>query len=252
MFWMCNNSDFSIYSLSSDNYTILTYKKVRHKIDSHTYISEQQTTNQRPHIQEKTKLHMQLQKKTRYAILVNDMLNDFIHGKLKSDRARQIIPKLGTLLDTARQKGVPIFYCNDEHDISDPELKLWGPHAIKYTEGSKVINELEPKPTDYIIPKRSYGSFDNTDLDILLRSTYGGYGANTLIITGIHTHICVKHTTYGGFIRGYDIIIPEDAVTAFTEENHKSGLQYMVENYGITIKQTSQLISELQGWFTYN
>jgi nicotinamidase-related amidase len=117
---------------------------------------------------------------------------------------------------------------------------------MKYTEGSKVIHELEPRPTDYIIPKRSYGSFDNTNLDTLLRSIYEGRGANTLIITGIHTHICVKHTTYGGFIRGYDIIIPEDAVTAFTEENHKSGLQYIKENYGVTIKQTSQIIDDLR------
>lgn len=191
-------------------------------------------------------MHKQQQQKTRYAILVNDMLNDFIHGNLRSFRASQIIPKLRTLLDTARQRGILIFYCNDEHDISDPELKLWGPHAMKYTEGSKVIHELEPRPTDYIIPKRSYGSFDNTNLDTLLRSIYEGRGANTLIITGIHTHICVKHTTYGGFIRGYDIIIPEDAVTAFTEENHKSGLQYIKENYGVTIKQTSQIIDDLR------
>ncbi|MGH9951365.1 MAG: cysteine hydrolase family protein, partial [Nitrososphaeraceae archaeon] len=24
-----------------------------------------------------------------------------------------------------------------------------------------------------------------------------------MIITGIHTHICIKHTSYGAFIKGY-------------------------------------------------
>jgi nicotinamidase-related amidase len=183
---------------------------------------------------------------TRYAVLVNDMLDDFVHGKLRSNRASHIIPKLKALLEAARKKDIPIFYCNDEHEISDPELKIWGPHAIKFTPGSKVIHELEPRSTDFMVPKRSYGSFDNTNLDNLLRGVYEGQGANTLIITGIHTHICVKHTAYGGFIRGFNMIIPEDSVTAFTEENHKSGLQYINENYGATIKRTSTLLNELK------
>jgi nicotinamidase-related amidase len=172
------------------------------------------------------------------------MLNDFVHGKLRA--TSHIIPKLKALLEAARKKNIPIFYCNDEHEISDPELKIWGPHAIKFNPGSKVIHELEPRSTDFMVPKRSYGSFDNTNLDNLLRSVYEGQGTNTLIITGIHTHICVKHTAYGGFIRGFNMIILKDSVTAFTEENHKSGLQYIKENYGTTIKRTSTLLNELK------
>ena len=41
------------------------------------------------------------------------------------------------------------------------------------------------------------------------------------------------------------MIIPEDSVTAFTEENHKSGLQ-SIKNYGATIKRTSTLLNELK------
>jgi nicotinamidase-related amidase len=201
-----------------------------------------------PPADRKTSVRVGQRYETRYAVLVNDMLNDFVHGKLRSNRASHIIPKLRALLDAARERDIPIFYCNDEHEISDPELKIWGPHAIKLTPGSKVIHELEPRSTDYVVPKRSYGSFDNTNLDKLLRSIYEGQGANTLIITGIHTHICVKHTAYGGFIRGFNMIIPEDSVTAFTEENHKSGLQYIKENYGATIKRTSQLLKELKSY----
>jgi hypothetical protein len=35
----------------------------------------------------------------RYAVLVTDMLNDFIYGELKSRRAKAIIPKVKLLLD---------------------------------------------------------------------------------------------------------------------------------------------------------
>ena len=103
----------------------------------------------------------QISRKTRYVILVNDMLNDFIHGKLKSARVAQIIPKIGLLLEKARQKDIPIFYCNDEHLSTDKyELKLWGEHAMKGTKGARVIDELKPASNDYIVPKRRYSSFD--------------------------------------------------------------------------------------------
>lgn len=181
----------------------------------------------------------------RIAILVNDMLNDFIYGDLKSDRASKIITQIRDLVSVARKKDVPVFYCNDEHVEDDPELKIWGPHAMKGTNGSKVIRELEPAQQDHVVPKRFYGSFDSTDLDALLKELYEGKGVNTLIIAGIHTHICIKHTAYGAFIRGYNIIIPEDAVSAFTREDHESGLSYIKNNYGAQIKRSSEILNNL-------
>ncbi len=181
----------------------------------------------------------------RYAILVNDMLDDFIHGSLRSERAEDIIPQIRLLLNIAKQRKIPIFYCNDEHLQIDPEIRLWGEHAMKGTKGANVIKELEPSLDDHIIPKRAYGSFDGTNLDGLLKSTYMGKGANTLIITGIHTHICVKHTAYGAFIRGYNIIIAEDGVNAFTKKDHHEGLEYIRNNYGASIEKVSDIIKVL-------
>lgn len=181
----------------------------------------------------------------RIAILVNDMVTDFIKGALKSDRASKIISSIKDLICVARTKGIPVFYCNDEHLESDPELKIWGPHSMKGTEGSKVIPELKPEPRDHVVPKRFYNSFDSTSLDTLLKESYNGKGITTLIITGIHTHICVKHTSYGAFIRGYNIVIPEDAVNAFTKEDHESGLSYIKNNYGAQIMRTSEIIKKL-------
>ena len=184
--------------------------------------------------------------KTRYVILVNDMLNDFIHGKLKSARAAQIIPKISSLLEKARQKGIPIFYCNDEHLPTDKyELKLWGEHAMKGTEGAQVIDELKPASNDYIVPKRRYSSFDETSLDSLLQNIYEGKGADAIIMTGVHTHICIEHTAYDAFVRGFGIIVAEDGVQAFTAEDHQAGLDYMKLNYGASIEPVSNIIKNL-------
>lgn len=179
----------------------------------------------------------------RYAILVVDMLNDFVHGKLKSARAKRIIPNIQALLDAARKKGVPVFFCSDEHlPIDTYEMKIWGPHAMKGTEGAMVIKELTPAKEDFVVPKRAYSAFDGTGLDKALKGIYGGRGANAVIITGLHTNICDRHTAYDAFVRGFDIIIAEDGVDALTEEDHVSGLQYMKQVYGAKVKKVSEII----------
>ena len=198
------------------------------------------------HNNKNTVLHGNYKRKPRYAILVNEMLNDFIHGKLKCDRAAQIIPKIKLLLERARQMDIPIYYCNDEHLSNDTyELRLWGPHAMKDTDGAKVIDELRPSANDYIVPKRRYSSFDGTSLDSSLEGTYNGKGVDTIVMTGVHTHICVKHTVYDAFVRGYNVIVAEDGVEAFTGEDHVAGLKYMKQNYGAKIEKVSDILKSI-------
>lgn len=207
---------------------------------------------------------IQSQNLKRPAVLVIDMLNDFVKGKLKCDRATRIIPNVKQLLENARERQIPIFYCNDEHlPIDTYEMKLWGPHAMKGTEGAKMIDELKPsdgnktedmtkkkiKTTEeYVIPKRTYSAFDGTGLDKALRGIYDGKGADTLIITGLHTNICDRHTCYDAFVRGFNIIVPEDGVEAFTEEEHKSGLEYMKRVYGAKIKKVGDIINSFSSF----
>ena len=200
-------------------------------------MSEQSTTNQST-----SGAHIE----SRYAILVVDMLNDFVHGKLKCERAQRIIPNIKLLLDSARKRNILTFYCSEEHLLIDTyEMKLCGPHAMKGTEGAKVIEELIPSESDYIIPKRAYSAFDGTGLDKALKGVYNGKGADTIIITGMHTHICDRHTAYDAFVRGLDIIVPEDGVDAFTENDHVLGLDYMKKVYGAKVRKVSNIISSL-------
>ena len=84
--------------------------------------------------------------KNKTAILVVDMLNDFVTGALKCDRGLAIVPKTAELLDSARKNGIPVIFSNDAHLKGiDHELKLWGDHAIAGTKGAEVI----PEPVSY-------------------------------------------------------------------------------------------------------
>jgi nicotinamidase-related amidase len=52
---------------------------------------------------------------SRMAVLVLDMLNDFVTGDLKTDRAAGIIKPIQSLVEAARAHGVPVIYSNDAH-----------------------------------------------------------------------------------------------------------------------------------------
>ena len=176
------------------------------------------------------------------AVIIIDMLNDFVTGDLKCERAEKIIPNLKRLIEAARNKEIPVIYTNDAHYPQDFEVtRRWGAHAIKGTPGAEVIPELKPTEKDYIIEKRTYSGFFETGLDPLLRSL----GIETVILGGLHTHICVRHTAADAFFRGYKIIIVRDGVESFTEKDHVEGLKYLQDIYGAEIKTVDEIIQEL-------
>lgn len=172
------------------------------------------------------------------AVIVIDMLEDFVSGPLKNERAKRIIPHIAALLDYARRHDWTVVYANDAHLPGDPEEKVWGPHALAGTPGARVIHALKPHVTDFVLGKRTYSAFYETGLDLLLREK----GINTVIITGQHTHICVRHASADAFARNYSIIIPEDGVESFSDEDHTGGLAYLKTCYGVKIVRTRDLL----------
>jgi len=177
------------------------------------------------------------------AIVLVDMVNDFVTGALECERAERIIPRLQTLLAEARTAGVPVIYVNDAHLEKDFEMELWGEHAMKGSEGADIIPELAPADGDYVLEKRTYSAFYDTGLDQLLRSLE----AETLYITGLHTNMCCRHTSADAYFRGYDLVALSDGCEAFTEEAHEQGLEYLETVYGAEITDVDAVVSAWRG-----
>jgi nicotinamidase-related amidase len=175
------------------------------------------------------------------AVIVLDMLNDFVTGAIAADRAERIVPTLrDDLLPAARENGVRVIYANDAHRPEDTELEVWGDHAMRGTEGAEVIAELTPDEDDDVFEKRFYDAFYATGLDEHLRSL----GVDRVVVAGLHTNMCARHTAASAFFRGYDVVVPEDCVDAFTEEAHEDGLEYLESVYDAEITDSSALIEE--------
>jgi len=184
---------------------------------------------------------------TNPAVILIDVQNDFFTGPLKTKRAQNIIEPLQRLIVAARKNAVPVLYSIDAHYPQDVEVvRKWGSHAIKGTKGAEVIPELAADETkEYIVEKRTYSGFYETGLDPLLRSLYGGDGVKTVILGGLHTNICIRHTSADAFFRGYHIVIVEDGMEAFTEEDHKQGLKYLEYVYNAKIMKANDVIKEI-------
>jgi nicotinamidase-related amidase len=181
------------------------------------------------------------------AIILVDMLNDFVTGALEVNRVKTVIPPLQRLVVAARKNDVPVIYSNDAHYPQDLEVtRKWGNHAIKGTKGAEVIPELKPEEgKDYIVEKRTYSGFFETGLDSLLRSLYNGQGVRTVVLGGLHTHMCVRHTAADAFFRGYHIVTAKDGVEAFTEEDQEQGLKYLETVYNAKIMLVDEVIREI-------
>jgi nicotinamidase-related amidase len=106
--------------------------------------------------------------------------------------------------------------------------------------GARVIAELEPQPgpAEIVSPKRAYGAFDGTGLDEQLRAL----GVDEVVICGQHTHICVRHSSYGALIRGYRVTVPRDAVCVFDGVDSEAALDYLVMAYGAQLTDVAELV----------
>lgn len=174
------------------------------------------------------------------AVIVIDMLEEFVHGRLGSERTLSVVAPIERLLIAARRSGKPVVYVGDAHLAGDPEMRVWGPHAMKGSAEAQIVKELQPHEGDYVLEKRTYSAFHDTGLDLLLR----GLRVDTAVIVGIHTHICDRQTAADAFARGYEIIVPEECVNAFTDTDHQNGMADLRSLYGARTPSLQELTEE--------
>jgi nicotinamidase-related amidase len=175
------------------------------------------------------------------AVLVIDMINDFVTGIFKNERATKIISNIKRLVEFSRKQGVPIIHATDAHLPNvDTEFEVWGPHAVKGSWGAEIIDELKPEKGDFRVLKRKYSAFQGTDLDMLLRELK----VDTLILTGVVTDICVQHTAADAFFRSYKIIIPKDCVEAVDASTQDTAIKFLRKTYGCEITTSTELMKK--------
>lgn len=162
---------------------------------------------------------------SKHAILVIDMLNDFIGEKatLRCPGGEGIVDDIRRLLDWAREReddDVHVVHIQEAHRENDADFRVRPVHAIKGTWGSEIIDELKPVGDEYVVQKRRHSGFAYTDLDLYLREE----GIDTVVLTGTWTNVCVRSTATDALARAYKVITLSDGVASKSDEMHEYGL----------------------------
>ncbi|HUL20532.1 MAG TPA: isochorismatase family cysteine hydrolase [Thermodesulfobacteriota bacterium] len=164
------------------------------------------------------------------AIIVVDMLKDNLKDSPRNPcyhEGKEIIPNLQRLLNEGRKRGFPIVFACDSFLEGDfifrSKMKV---HSLRGTQGAEVIDDLEPKSTDMILPKRRFSAFFKTDLDQTLRTL----GVDTVVLAGMTTEVCVLMTAFEGLCQDFSAIILENCTVSRSKELSKECLNLYREN----------------------
>ena len=168
------------------------------------------------------------------ALIVVDMLKDFIDedGALYcGESARKIIPFIQERIKEVRKEAGVIIFLKDTHKEDDLEFKMFPKHCVEGSDGAKIIDELEVRENDIIIPKTRYSGFYGTNLDGVLKEN----GVDEVEVAGVCTSICVMDTVGGLRNRDYSVVVWKKGVADFDNEAHRFSLMRMEKTYGASV-----------------
>lgn len=146
------------------------------------------------------------------------------------------------IVKAARRAEVPVIFACDAHIKGlDRELELWGDHGVAGTEDARPYDDFEVCERDFVIPKRRYDAFFQTDLDLALREL----GVDTIIAIGCDSNICVLQTLAGAYFRCYKTIVAADATATFLIGTQEGALEYFARCYDTRVVDTDRVLSYL-------
>ncbi|MFC1995342.1 cysteine hydrolase family protein [Chloroflexota bacterium] len=186
------------------------------------------------------------------ALIVVDVQNDFCAEGGMMDRegmdlsmTRAMVPRLVKFIDKARKVGLGaiiyiqnIYNAESNYYLSD----VWLEQALRRRRGSYVdypvcaknswngdfYGGIKPLPNEVIVNKHRFSAFQDTDLDLILRSK----GIRTLIMSGIATNVCVETTSRVGFMKDYYIVFLKDCTATYSVEFHNNTLKTIDAFFG--------------------
>lgn len=185
------------------------------------------------------------------ALIVVDYQNDFVAEGGALDRSGKAPKNLAAIhdkvvetIELARFAGARVVFIRCEYSTPDNRYlsrvfldqarrSLGGlyheiPVCAPGSWGQEFYGDVKPADDDLVVTKHRFGGFDGTDLDLLLRTN----GIETLVFTGVVTHVCVESTVREAFFRDYFAVVLRDVVAGYRPEWHEYSLQVIDWGFG--------------------
>jgi len=105
------------------------------------------------------------------------------------------------------------------------------PICIRGSWDAEIVEELKPNFDDHVVIKRRDSVFQDTEVEVWLRSLE----IDSIIFAGIDTSICVESSLRDAFNHGYDIVLISDATASNNLNHYNSTLDNIRNYYGIVM-----------------
>lgn len=194
------------------------------------------------------------------ALLIIDMQNGFVSKGgsydlmgLNVSKYNEVVPTLKRLIAFCRKVKIPIFYSQAVREESGIDLLTRShrilpksreerikrrPICIRGSWDAEIVDELKPSLDDHVVIKRRDSVFQDTEVEVWLRSL----GIDSIIFSGIDTSICVESSLRDAFNHGYDIVLISDATASNNLDHYNSTLDNIRNYYGL-VMNIDELIS---------
>jgi len=137
------------------------------------------------------------------ALVIIDVQMAMFMENEKPYRSEEVIVNICSLLNRAREKGVPVVFVQHDDEEMPKGSKQWQLHPA-----------LVPLDHEYHAYKQTRDSFYQTELDGILK----GLSVNTLILCGLQTEFCVNATCSRAYTLGYKGYLASDGHTTLNSQ----------------------------------
>jgi nicotinamidase-related amidase len=151
-----------------------------------------------------------MQTTIRRALIVIDVQNDYIGGKLPITwpPVEQSLANIGRAMDAARAANIPVVAVQNI-------LPEGAPFMAKGTPGAELHPTVASRGWDHYVLKNMPSAFCKTDLEAWLQE----HQITTLTISGYMTHNCALSTAIAAMHRGFQVEFLSDATGSLPYAN---------------------------------
>jgi biuret amidohydrolase len=164
------------------------------------------------------------------------------------------VPTIAELVAGFRERELPIVYLclgSEYQDLRDvpPRMREWI-RAFEERAGMSDVfwrgnplyairSEFAPEPGDTVIHKTTFGAFNSSNLDEVLRNM----GISNLVIVGISTNCCVETTARDAADRGYGVVIVANATADYDADAQDASLRGFHFNFGRVVGTPAEVFA---------
>ncbi len=175
------------------------------------------------------------------------------------ERLATVVPAIRRVLDHARATDLQVIHVvvgSDYQDLRDfnKRMRHWifdlqersGMADFYWTKSPtyQILEELTPAEGETVFRKRSFGAFNSTNFENLLREM----DIETMLVTGCVTNYCVETTVRDAADRGFAVAMIDEAIAGFSQEAHDATMASLRGGFAAvipTVDAATEMLNEI-------